>query len=132
MKPPDPLSLRIDTLGDVPDWGARMLQGLNRFTDQVSQVLAGGVKRVENTASSEKNGVTFTTNATVANTFPIKVAHGLQTNPKHVSADLNTDPFTAITTAWSMTWRPSSGGNIEVYFQGLSASTKYVVSFTFE
>ena len=45
---------------------------------------------------------------------------------------LERDDAAVVTAAVSMTWRASSDGQVLIWFQGLSNSTKYRVSLTFE
>jgi hypothetical protein len=132
--PPKPLSFRLDTLGaDVPAWAQDVLEQINTFAAQVSESLTKGITRAENLRGTEKVGLTFTTKATAADTFPIPVAHGLPQNPEHVEdTKLERVDGAAITSAYSMTWRNGSEGQVLVTFQGLSNSTKYRVNMTFE
>lgn len=132
--PPSPLALRIEDLGDVPEWGRMLIERLNSFSQDAHQALARGVTRSENLQATEKLALVFTTETTAADTFPIKVAHGLSQNPKHIVcthleiASSGSPPGAA----WSMTARPTSEGQVLVWFQGLANSTKYRVSMTFE
>lgn len=131
--PPAPLGLRIEDLGDVPEWGRLLIERLNEQSAAVSALLSGGITRTDNLAATEKLSVTFTTKAAAADTFPIKVAHGQPTPPKHVVCTrVERTDGTAITSAWSMTSSNSSDGLTLVSFQGLSNSTKYRANFTFE
>lgn len=129
--PPSPLNLRIEDLGDVPEWGRMLVERLNEHASEVAAALSGGITR-ENLAATEKLQVTFTTKASAADTFPIKVAHGLPAPPKHVACTIARADGAAITSAWSMTSTNASEGQALVTFQGLSNSTKYRVNFTFE
>lgn len=131
--PPKPLNFRLDSLGNVPEWAQSVFESLNTFASQVNQALGHGISRSDNLAASEKLDLTFTTEAIAANTFPIKVSHGLSNAPKHlVCTKLGRVDGAVITNAYSMTWSATSGGQVQVSFQGLDNSTKYRVNLTFE
>lgn len=133
--PPKPLVLTPDALGgDVPQWARALCEQLNTYAAGVSECLDGGIAR-GNLEGTQKVGLVFTTKATAADTFPISVKHGLSQPPRHVVCthlELADDPDGVVSAAWSMTSRNASDGQALVTFQGLSNSTKYRVSFTFE
>ena len=132
-QPPKPLGLTPDALGaDVPQWARVMVEQLNAYAASVNECLEGGITR-SNTANSEKVGLVFTTKAAALDTFPISVKHGLDNTPRHVQlGKLERDDAAVVTAGVSMTWRASSDGQVLIWFQGLSNSTKYRVSLTFE
>ena len=131
---PKPLALRAEDLGDVPEWGRAMMERLNEFSAQVSECMSKGVTRGENLSATDKIDLVFTTQSTPANTFPIRISHGLANGvAKHVDCTkLERVDGTAISSAWSMTWGNTSEGMVNVTFQGLTGSVKYRANFTFE
>jgi hypothetical protein len=136
-KPPKPLVLSVDALGgDAPEWAAQMFAQLNQWAAQVDECLSGGISRADNLAATEKLALVFTTKATAADTFPIKISHGLPTGKaNHVvctKLEFEDDPDGAISNAYSMSWSNASDGQLLVRFQGLANSTRYRANFTFE
>lgn len=117
-----PIGLRIEDLGDVPEWGRLLVERLNAFSSEVSSAVAAvpeSAQLKDKTFTSESGGSAY-----------VDMKNPLDRSPTSVAIDkfgaFNGD---AIASAYSHTWAVASD-RIRILFVGLSASTKYRFSVT--
>jgi len=132
--PPKYRIVRADQMGDggeMPGWALSAFGAINQTLREVCNSLGKGLTRGDNMLAGSKAGLVYTTPASGANTT--KVQCDMASPPKHFWVSrLERDDGTAISSAWSITWRNLAGTQVEVTFQGLTASTKYVFSCLYE
>ncbi len=126
--PPRFSSFRAEDYKGAPEWFETFIKTLNETLTALSEGLDKGLTRGENLAAAEKVGFAFTWNGSA-----VEVKNTLSTQPNHVTVtDLYRDDDEALSDPWSMTWQLSQNGMIQMMFQGLTVSTKYNCSITYE
>ncbi len=133
-RPPRFRAIRPEDLpGEVPEWAQTFLLTLNDALGTIANALTGGLTREDNFRAGERVGLTFRTEATVANTWPVEVKHGMPVSPRHVVCSrMDRVDGAAHSAAWSMSWKLGTNGLIQLTFQGLSASTEYRFNLLYE
>lgn len=118
----------LEDFKEAPEWLSKLLQPLNEFMTTVSNALSGRLTRKDNLLGYYED-FDFTTQATAANTFPLRFKNKLLGGvpPKAVSVGkLKKHNGAVLSAAWSIEWDPNQAGEIEIKFHGLENSTRYV------
>lgn len=130
--PPRLRGLTRESTPDAPAWWTTVLASLQTFFSDVTGALDKQLTRREN-MRGDWSEVEFTTKATVSDTFPVLLKHKMAETPKLVWLGwLERDDGAIITTQPTVTCRISVRGELELYFQGLSAGTKYRARVVYE
>ncbi len=131
--PPRFKTLTREDFADAPPWFDRLVAMLNETLGALSGALARRLTRAENMLSGIREGATFTTAATVDDTWPVELKADPLVRPKHVwVTKFARQDGVPLSAAWSMSWGLTSAGNLGLTFQGLDASTQYVFSVVYE
>lgn len=118
---------------DAPEWFTTFLLPLNETVGGLVNALSRRLTRSENLLAAGKTGIEFSTQATVDNTWPLRLKNELPIRPSHLWATrLERADGGHISTPWSLTWRLAQSGEVEIRMQGLTASTKYRLSIAYE
>lgn len=133
MSSPARNRLSGETAPDAPAWWKdRVLPVLQGALGDVSASLAKGLTRQANFVG-DSDDVSFTTAAVLADTWPVLRKHRMATRPQHViCSQIARKDGTALSAAWSMTWKLNQRNELELTFQGLSTSTDYVARVVYE
>jgi hypothetical protein len=109
-------------------WLPKLITPLNEFMSSVSNAVTGRLTRKDNLLGYSEP-FEFTTAASAAATFPLRFKNKLLGGVKPTSITvglIDKQAGGAMANAWSLQARVAQDGQIEVYFQGLENSTKYV------
>lgn len=126
--PPKFTAFRIEDYKGAPQWFEPFMRAVNDVLVSIVDALNAHLTRTENMASGEK------IDATIVGGTALQISHTLATKPKHVYVTklAKTDGDIALAAAWSFTWKMNQANQIELNFQGLVASTKYVCNVVYE
>ena len=125
-------AFRMEDLPGAPRWLEPFLAQLNQVMGTLVDGFSGRLTRRENMLSAEKLGYAFTTKANTPDTWPLRFKNELPTRPRFLWANLERKNGTAIVATWSYTWALNASNEIEVWLQGLDASTDYRLSLVWE
>lgn len=132
--PPRIRRLTREDLDDAEAWVDKLLAPLNDFMGRVTYALDRRLTRAENLQGGTKE-VVFTTAATVAASFPIKVKHEMSRPPAavwigRILAGERGEPVLAAT---SISTRAADDDSIQIDFvAGLQPATKYRLTLVYE
>lgn len=118
----------IEDFKEAPAWFQKFIEPLNQYMTSVTNGLSGRLTTQDNFLAYDEP-LDFTTNATAANTFPLRFKNKLLGGVKPVSVtvgQLAKNTGASLSAAWSMSWILNPAGEIEISFQGLENSTRYV------
>lgn len=124
----------LEDFKEAPPWLEKLLTPLNEFMSTVSNAMAGRLTRKDNLLGYYET-FDFTTQATVANTFPLRFKNKLLGGAKPVSVQvgqIHKHNGAVMSVAWSIEWKPNQAGEIEITFHGLENSTRYVGNLTID
>ena len=115
---------------DFPDepWAEKLLWPVNRFFESVVSALNRNLTFTENLAGEIKQ-ISFTTQATVADTWPIKFLPSTPSRPTDVwvTSLRRTDGATT-TSATSIDWELASDGQVQINnIAGLTGGEGYII-----
>lgn len=132
--PPRFKTFRAEDYRGAPTWFLAFLGVINDAFTSLANALTRGLTRTENLRAAEKVGFEFTTQAVVANTFPVPLKNDLGGLVKHLSASKleAVTPRGAIVDPYSVTFLQDDKGLLQLTFQGLSGSTKYRCNIAYE
>jgi hypothetical protein len=128
MQAPKLKRLNREDFKEADPWFERFVVLFNEFATVVTSALTKNLTVRDNLLSFERSSVfTFLTSST-----PVRLKNELSVPPTYVRIDqLNLyNSSSTISSAWSYTWKYRSQGEIEVSFQGLTASTQYELRVT--
>lgn len=130
--PPRLRGLTREAFPDAPEWWSRVLGILSPFFLDTTNALTKGLTRKENMVG-DASEVTFTTKATVADTWPVPMKHRMTGRPGHWwCAGIEKTSGAALANAWSLTAKLNQSNQLELTFQGLEASTEYRARIMYE
>lgn len=128
--PPKSKGFLAEDYREAPEWFSKFLGPLNEYMAAVTNALTGRLNKDNFLAYDE--ALDFTTvplPADPADTFPLKFKNRLLGGVRPgtvVLGQLHKHSNAALTAAYSMTWVVGPNAEIEVSFQGLENSTRYV------
>jgi len=115
----------------------KMADAVNKVNRSLREALSRGL--TQDNLRTQTVALTFTTKATVADTFPlpaIALAQHMPATPKAVRVTNrrnNASPETTFTSASDVDWSPTEGKKLSIrYVSGLSASTNYTITLLVE
>jgi hypothetical protein len=131
--PPRFKTLFAEDFKDAPEWFLRFVSIFNEVAQPVTNALTGRLTRRENMLSVAEP-FDFTTLATAANTFPLRFKNKLSgTKPTIVQvASFAKHTGGTLSAAWSVSSVINQNNEIELTFQGLENSTRYVGVLVYE
>lgn len=136
MAAPPRIKLSAETAPDAPDWWKeRVMPSIQAAFNDIRAALDRGLTVKENHKAGEAVGVTFTTKATVGDTWPISIKNNMPggVRPTHLwCSDLVKTNGASISAAFSLTWGLDQAGMILLTLQGLEGSTEYKASIRYE
>lgn len=118
----------MEDFRDAPEWLSKLVSPLNDFMTAVTNGLTGRLTRKDNFLGYIE-AFDFTTEATAANTFPLRFKNKLLGGVKPTSVYvglIEKRDGAAMASAWSIEAKLAQTGEIEVRFQGLENSTRYI------
>lgn len=136
MAAPPRIKLTAESAPDAPEWWKeRVLPSVQAAFSDIRAALDHGLTTKENHKAGEAVGITFKTDATVGDTWPISIKNNMPggARPTHLwYSDLVKTNGASISAAFSLTWVLDQAGMILLTFQGLEGSTEYKASIRYE
>jgi hypothetical protein len=132
--PPKTKGLLAEDFKEAPGWFAKLLTPLNEFMSSVTNALTGRLTRKDNFLGYTEP-FDFTTDASAANTFPLRFKNRLGGGVKPTSVfvgQIYKHNNIKMSAAYSIEWVIGATGEIEVTFTGLENSTRYVGTLVFD
>lgn len=118
----------VEDFKEAPAWFQKLLEPLNQYMTTVTNALSGRLTKGENLLAFDEK-FDFTTAAAAANTFPLKFKNKLLGGVKPTGVQVGQiykHNGVALSAAYSISWVPGASGEIEISFQGLENSTRYI------
>lgn len=123
----------VEDFKEAPEWFHKFLTPINEYMTAVTNALSGRLTTKDNLLAYDEP-FDFTTATAAADTFPMKFKNKLLggTRPTSVQVgQIYKKNNVAMSAAYSISWVPGVGGDIEITFQGLENSTQYLGILTF-
>lgn len=132
MSAPVRVKLSGETAPEAPSWWRELvLPALLTALQDIAGALDRGLTRRENMVG-DWDELDFTTGATAYQTV-VPRKHRMAERPKHVwVSQLQRYDEAELSAAWSWTWKLNQRNEIELKFQGLSNSTRYLARIVYE
>lgn len=124
----------LEDFKEAPAWFQKLLEPLNQYMTTVTNALSGRLSRKDNVLAHDEP-FDFTTAAVVADTFPLKFKNKLLGGIKPVRVTIgriSKQTGATMSAAHSISWVPNQAGEVEITFQGLENSTRYVGILSFD